>query len=152
MASIVHASLWSKSIETKFSNSLSDQIKGSFCNDSYDELKSQMCSVTTQMKDMILNNSQIQKHIETINSSITEVNKKSYATTTPATNCSTHIKPSEGPSANLTYNHLLQMSLEMWFHWSLMRRKENRDGNRTLLLILWQNPVQTIHNLVQSVT
>jgi len=148
MASIVHASLWSKSIETKFSNSLSDQIKGSFCNDSYDELKSQMCSVTMQVKDMILNNNQLQKDIETINSSITEMNKKSYATTIQATNCSTH-KPSEGPSANLTYNHLLQMNQ---FHWSLMRRKKNREGNQTLLLILWQNPVQTIHNLVRSLT
>lgn len=93
------------SMETKLSNrfdSLSDHFRGSCSNDSYDELKSQVCNVSTQVKDLISNNNQLQKQIEAINSSLKEMNKKSYAAATQATNSLTPLsnKPSEGPSAN----------------------------------------------------
>ena len=65
-------------------------------------LKSQVCNVSTQVKDLISNNNQLQKQIKAINSSLKEMNKKSYAAATQATNSLTPLsnKPSKGPSAN----------------------------------------------------
>ena len=44
-----------------------------------DELKVQLSDVTSQVKDLLSNNNQLQKQIETITTSLNDLHKKSYA-------------------------------------------------------------------------
>ena len=68
----------SQSFETIVVSVIKETVPACF-NDSYNELKSQMGSVTTQKKDLIANNNQLQKQIETISTSINDMQKTSYA-------------------------------------------------------------------------
>jgi len=65
----------SQSFETKVVPVIKETVPA-YSNDSYNELKSQMGSVTTQIKDLITNNNQLQKQIETISISINNMQKK----------------------------------------------------------------------------
>jgi len=68
----------SQSFETKVASVIKETVPAC-SSDSYNELKSQMGSVTTQIKDLITHNSQLQKQIEAISTSINNIQKTSYA-------------------------------------------------------------------------
>jgi len=67
-------------------------------DDSYNELKSQICSITSQVKDLIANNNQLQKQISSISTSINNLQKTSYVAVTAQTSNSLSPNSSSGPS------------------------------------------------------